>query len=235
MTENITYKDSYVMYKNWSKGILKMTDAQAGQLLKSICLLQNGEETEPEEVAAAVLFEVIKQKMEEDADAYKAKVDRLTKNFEQKDDFQKEDSKTQKGNKKSQMGKKKTQKGNTKSQKDDVATDTFTLTDTLTDTDTLTNKSLNKEFKESYGENGNVKLTVKEREKLIAEYGTDLTERAIEYLDGYIADKGYKSKSNYQAIRRWVIDAVKERKPTAEKFDADDYLLKIIRGEEDGA
>ena len=235
MTENITYKDSYVMYKNWSKGILKMTDEQAGQLLKSICLLQNGEETEPEEVAAAVLFEVIKQKMEEDADAYKAKVDRLTKNFEQKDDSQKEDSKTQKGNKKSQMGKKKTQKVNTESQKDDVATDTFTLTDTLTDTDTLTNKSLNKEFKESYGENGNVKLTVKEREKLITEYGTDLTERAIEYLDGYIADKGYKSKSNYQAIRRWVIDAVRERKPTAEKFDADDYLLKIIRGEEDGA
>lgn len=235
MTENITYKDSYVMYKNWSKGILKMTDEQAGQLLKSICLLQNGEETEPEEVAASVLFEVIKQKMEEDADAYKAKVDRLTKNFEQKDDSQKDDSKTQKGNKKSQMGKKKTQKGNTESQKDDVATDTFTLTDTLTDTDTLTNKSLNKEFKESYGENGNVKLTVKEREKLITEYGTDLTERAIEYLDGYIADKGYKSKSNYQAIRRWVIDAVRERKPTAEKFDADDYLLKIIRGEEDGA
>ena len=36
-------------------------------------------------------------------------------------------------------------------------------------------------------------------------------------MSDYIAEKGYKSKSHYLAIRRWVIDAVKERKQRSGK------------------
>lgn len=65
--------------------------------------------------------------------------------------------------------------------------------------------------KKKYGEFQKVTLTDEEYTKLINEYGEDTTHKAIEFLDSYIAEKGYKSKSNYLAIRRWVIDAVSKR------------------------
>lgn len=68
-----------------------------------------------------------------------------------------------------------------------------------------------KEPKESYGELGNVKLTINEYNRLVADYGYDATQKAIEYLDGYIVDKKYKSADNNRAMRRWVFDAVKEQ------------------------
>ena len=65
--------------------------------------------------------------------------------------------------------------------------------------------------KKKYGEFQKVTLTDEEYTKLINEYGEETAHRAIEFLDSYIAEKGYKSKSNYLAIRRWVIDAVSKR------------------------
>ena len=65
--------------------------------------------------------------------------------------------------------------------------------------------------KKKYGEFQKVTLTNEEYSKLINEYGEETTHKAIEYLDSYITEKGYKSKSNYLAIRRWVVDAVSKR------------------------
>ena len=230
-------KNSIVFYSSWGKLFKGLPKEAAGELIQKICEYSfegNSEPTENEFVQA--MFQMIKAKLDEDAESY----DRAIQ-------------------KRSAAGKKGMEKRwkdnnvitpitNDNSVKQSITniTDTVSVSDTVSDTVSVSEYvsesdkdkrvyTRPKEPKESFGENGNVKLTVKEREKLIAEYGSDLTERAIEFLDGYIADKGYKSKSNYQAIRRWVIDAVRERKPTAEKFDADDYLLKIIRGEEDGA
>lgn len=77
----------------------------------------------------------------------------------------------------------------------------------------------------SFGEYGNVRMTAKEYEKLSAEFGEQQTDAAVKYLDEYIGDKGYKSKSHYLAIRRWVFDAIDEkkqkppnRKPPGTKF-----------------
>ena len=219
MTEIIKRKDSYLMYKNWSKGICKLTDEQAGQLLKTICIFQDGEAVEePEDVEVAALFEIFKIKMIEDAEAYQAKCERLANNLKGNDSDQKESVKSQKGRKGPQKENSKPQKGNENTQMEERASVSLSLSDTDTDTDS-------KEKKESYGELKNVKLTVKEREKLINDYGKELTEAAIEYLDGYIADKNYKSKSNYQAIKRWVIDVVKDKtRASPDKFDADAYL-----------
>lgn len=66
--------------------------------------------------------------------------------------------------------------------------------------------------KHKHGEYQHVLLTDKEMNKLIETYGKDIAERAIEFLDAYIEEKGYKAKSHYLTIRRWVIDAVKEKK-----------------------
>lgn len=67
-----------------------------------------------------------------------------------------------------------------------------------------------KPAKHKYGEFQNVLLTDPEFEKLADDFGAELRDKAISFLDAYIEEKGYKSKSHNLAIRRWVIDAVKE-------------------------
>lgn len=88
---------------------------------------------------------------------------------------------------------------------------TDTVTDTVTEKEKKTKKKKEQAAKKSYGELGNVKLTIEEYERLVKDYGEELTQKAIEYLDGYIADKNYKSSDNNRALRRWVFDAVKEQ------------------------
>lgn len=63
-----------------------------------------------------------------------------------------------------------------------------------------------------YGEYKHVLLTDTEYEKLAKDFGSDMRDKAIVFLDEYMEEKKkYKSQSHYLAIRRWVIDAVKER------------------------
>ena len=77
--------------------------------------------------------------------------------------------------------------------------------------------------KHKHGEYGHVLLTDQELEKLTSEYGTSLTTDAVRYLDEYVEMKGYKHKSSYLAIRKWVIDAVKrERKEKGGCFREND-------------
>ena len=65
--------------------------------------------------------------------------------------------------------------------------------------------------KHKHGEFQHVLLTDNEYAKLGNDFGTDLRDKAIRFFDEYIEEKGYKSKSHNLAIRRWVIDAVKEK------------------------
>lgn len=65
--------------------------------------------------------------------------------------------------------------------------------------------------KKAYGEYKNVLLTDNEYENIANAHGWEMREKAIKFLDEYIEEKGYKSQSHNLAIRRWVIDAVKEK------------------------
>ena len=80
-----------------------------------------------------------------------------------------------------------------------------------------------KEPKHRYGEYQKVLLTDKELKKLYTDFGEDTTEKAIAYLDMYIKEKEYKSKSHYLAMRRWVFDAVKEREKRPAKKSGYDW------------
>ena len=70
-----------------------------------------------------------------------------------------------------------------------------------------------KPVKHKHGVYKKVLLTEDEYKKLCDDYGFDMTAKAVDFLDAYIEEKGYKSKSHNLAIRRWVMDAVKESKP----------------------
>lgn len=69
-----------------------------------------------------------------------------------------------------------------------------------------------REPKSRYGEYGHVMLTDPERERLFNDYGEAETLEAIKFLDEYIEEKGYKSKSHNLTMRKWVFKAVQERK-----------------------
>ena len=69
-------------------------------------------------------------------------------------------------------------------------------------------KEESKPEKHKYGEYKHVLLTDKEYNKLKNDY--DNYEDLIKYLDEYIEMKGYKAKSHYLCIKKWVIDAVKK-------------------------
>lgn len=95
----------------------------------------------------------------------------------------------------------------------------------------LNNKELNnKEYKENtkkkkFGEYGNVLLTDTEYERLKTDYLN--YEELIKFLDEYIEEKGYKSKSHNLSIRRWVVNAVNEKnikRKEAKQFDRPAWL-----------
>ena len=77
---------------------------------------------------------------------------------------------------------------------------------------TKQNKIVKEKVKEKYGEYSNVLLTEKEYQSLCSDFTN--ADELIKFLDEYIEMKGYKAKSHYLAIRKWVKDAVSERKPT---------------------
>ena len=81
------------------------------------------------------------------------------------------------------------------------------------DIDKDNDNNKNKEEKHKYGEYKNVLLKDSELEKLkqdYPEYNTPNYEYLIKFLDEYIEMKGYKAKSHYLAIKKWVVDACNE-------------------------
>ena len=66
-----------------------------------------------------------------------------------------------------------------------------------------------KETKNKYGLYKHVLLKPSEYEKLQKEYSN--YEELITYLDEYIEMKGYKAKSHYLCIKKWVVDAVNKK------------------------
>lgn len=73
-----------------------------------------------------------------------------------------------------------------------------------------------KDTKIPYAEN--VKLTEPEHQRLVSEFGKELTDSSIEFLSYYKIEKDYKTKDDNLTIRRWVIKAVKEDLEKAKGF-----------------
>lgn len=75
----------------------------------------------------------------------------------------------------------------------------------------ISSNSKEKPKKHKHGEYKNVLLSDEELDKLKNEYGDKKTEQAIKYLDEAIEMKGYKYKSHYLALKKWVFDAIKTK------------------------
>ena len=65
--------------------------------------------------------------------------------------------------------------------------------------------------KHKFGEYQHVLLTQEEFERLEKDFGREKRNAAVKFLDEYIEMKGYKAKNHNLCIRKWVLDALKER------------------------
>ena len=85
--------------------------------------------------------------------------------------------------------------------------------------------------KNKYGEYGHVLLTDNEYKNLANTHGIIMRDKAIKFLDEYIEEKGYKSKSHNLSIRRWVFEAVGQQKDTKGNngsFDTDNFFEMAV-------
>lgn len=74
-----------------------------------------------------------------------------------------------------------------------------------------------REPKQKYGEYAHVLLTEDQLTKLNEEYTAETTLAAITHLDEYIQMKGYKANDHNLCIRKWVLDALKEKETKSAK------------------
>ncbi len=83
------------------------------------------------------------------------------------------------------------------------------------------------ESKKKYGTYKHVELSDKELESLKKDYALNY-QSLIDYLDMYIEEKGYKSKSHYLAIKRWVVDAIP--KPKQNQLNSKKTFDEVFEG-----
>lgn len=74
---------------------------------------------------------------------------------------------------------------------------------------TKNEKNEKNDKKNIYGEYKHVRLTQKQYDKLVDDYGEELLKAAIKYLDEYMQMKGKKYSDHNLVLRKWVFDAVK--------------------------
>jgi len=101
-------------------------------------------------------------------------------------------------------------------------TETETETETETDKSVCIKKAPHTHVEESdlvpkncYGKYQNVFLTNEEYSDLSKELGEAMLKKCIEFLSGYVAEKNKTYNSHANTIKRWVVDAVKERETKA--------------------
>lgn len=185
-------KKSFVMYQEWHTLFESMTDDQAGQLIKAIYNYQYGEESPPKEPLLFSIYKMLIERFKVDADKYQ-KVCEMRREYGKMGGIAKASKSYQK------------QAKATKS----IAN--LADNDNDNDNDLLKRNIKEKPKKIKYGQYEKVMLTSDEYDKLVKEFGLTATHDAIAFLDSYIEEKGYKSKSHNLALRRWVFDAVRER------------------------
>lgn len=196
-------KKNFLLSDDWKVLFMGLPDEKAGQLIKAAFRYHTGEEVEIEDPVLMAIFGMVKEKIDENDARYTEKCARNRQN----------------------VGKRWANESvrNDTTVYDRIPNDTKAYEPVPNDTDNDNDNDKDKEkdsatqsrkrpAKHQYGEYKHILLTDEELEKLNAEYGIDKTADAIRWFDSYVEEKGYKCKSHYLAMRRWVFNAVDERK-----------------------
>lgn len=174
-------KDSFILYTDQKAVINKLSDEQAGKLIKAIYeYVENGEMPELDTVLDLVItpFKTV-------LDKDKAKYEEVSKARAEAG------SKGGKAKESKRKQKKELQVKESKSSNSD-------------DNDNEYDNDLKKEnIKKKYGENENVRFTDEEFQKVKDYFPKDYMER-IQSLDDYIQSKGKRYKDHFATLRTWA-------------------------------
>ncbi|MBR3636100.1 MAG: hypothetical protein IKN47_07885 [Lachnospiraceae bacterium] len=208
-------KKSCVIYDSWKDMIVSLPDEMAGELIKMILSYAfDGEQYPTDNPALAAMFNMISKKLDEDEEAWKEECKRRSEAGKK--------AMANRWNHNKTITEDKTLITNdntliTENKNVSKTITTITESESVSDTESVSesvNESVNESVKDKkhiYGEYKHVRLTDKEHDLLINDYGEVETSKAIKYLDEYIEMKGNKYKSHYLAMKKWVFDAVRSR------------------------
>lgn len=183
-----------MLNNEWGKMFAGLPDEKAGQLIKAVFACHSGEPVDVDDPVLAAVYSMIEDVVVKNREAYEETCERNAKNG-------------------SKGGRPKNPEKPTETQSVSEKPSRFSENPEKANRKEKKGKEKNiKDNKLPFGEYGYVRMSAKEYEKLSEEFGQERTDQAVKYLDEYIGDKGYKSKSHYLAIRRWVFDAIDEKK-----------------------
>lgn len=205
-------KNSFVLFTDKYEPLKMLSREQRGDLFLAIYAYECGDDLPEMDDMTKMLFMVFKGGLDQSNSKYE-------KTCERRREAGMKGGRPKKANgfSENQLVSEKANGFSEKHTDTDTKTDTESDTDTDTESDTEVPKGTRvlkvaKPQKHKYGEYQHVELTEEERQKLSEKYGESMTVKCIRHLDEYIEEKGYKSKSHYLTIMRWVVDAVKKEK-----------------------
>lgn len=177
-------KDSFVLYTEQKAVLDKLTDEQAGKLIKAIYeYVEIGKMPELDNVLDLVItpFKTV-------LDKDKAKYEEVSK------------ARAEAGSKGGKQNKQTESNKNKSKQKKQLQTKGSNCDEYDNEYD---NDSIKENIKKKYGENENVEFTDEEYEKVKAYFPNDYKER-IQALDDYIQSKGKKYNDFFATLRTWA-------------------------------
>lgn len=180
-------KKTFVIYASWQPYFDNLSDADAAKMIRAIYAYQISGEMPEQEWPQYPTFLMFKDTMDKDTESYNAKVERVNKAREQKSDKSHSDISMKTDSNQNNIN--------------SVTSDTYT--DTYTDT---------KPKKKKYGQYKHVMLSDDDIEKLKSKHSESEIKAAVDYLDVYIEEKGYKTKNHKITLERWVFDAINKPK-----------------------
>ena len=221
-------KTSFIMYSMWGEQIEKLSDSQAGKLIKAVFeYAKNGVKPSFDDLALDILFSIICNQL--DIDGAKWEDVREKRSQAGKKRWTKNDSEN-KSNAEQSLA-------NVSKAEQSLANDTVNENDYINENENINdyaneNESVNdnvasagfheasahpKEAVLLFGEFGNVRLKDSEHKRLVSDFGKKLTEEYIRKVDEYIEQTGKEYKSCYVTIRKWI-----------DKDDAQNSAEKLI-------
>lgn len=187
-------KDSFILYTEQKEVIDKLTDEQAGKLIKAI---YEYVETDKMPQLDSLLEIVIIP--------FKQNIDRNIDKWEQIKQKRSEAGKIGAEIKKQKQAK----QANVNFAKSKETNQAVNVNENVNVND---NDNVNVKDKKIHFADY-VSMTNAEYEKLVSTYGKDVSDQCITVLDNYKGSNGKKYKSDYRAILSWVVDKVKKEKP----------------------
>lgn len=208
---------SFVMYDSWTEMVEDLTDEEAGRLLKAIYAYRQDRTHKPDDRSLRPVFNILKQRFEEDDEAYQEKVAKRAEASRKANGIKRKQSESN--------GVNRSQSESNGANRNQMETDTDTEFDTDTDTDTVTDTESDKEIKKKPSRAAFVKPTLEEIKAYCKERKNNVDPEA--FMDFY-ASKGWKVGSQPMkdwkaAVRTWEKREKPKEKPPDQQWSQRTY------------